>query len=60
MVGDAMLKEIACPQSDFSWHDPTLDWSLRETLNAKKRGQIKDMLKHKNTRTTSTPILWIV
>jgi type I restriction enzyme R subunit len=44
-LGDAVLKEIARQLTDFLRRNLSVDWSVRETVRAKMRGQIKLILK---------------
>jgi type I restriction enzyme R subunit len=44
-LGDNVLKEIACQLTDYLRKNLTVDWSVRDTVRAKIRGQIKLILK---------------
>lgn len=44
-LGDATLKEIARQLTDFLWRNLIVDWSVRESVRAKMRAQIKLILK---------------
>ncbi|MBI5330583.1 MAG: type I restriction endonuclease subunit R [Betaproteobacteria bacterium] len=45
ILGDAVLKEIARQLTDFLRRNLSVDWSVRETVRAKMRAQIKLILK---------------
>ena len=45
VLGDAVLKEIAHQLTDFLRRNLSVDWSVRETVRAKMRAQIKLILK---------------
>jgi type I restriction enzyme R subunit len=44
-LGDSVLKEIARQLTDYLRKNLTVDWSVRDTVRAKMRGQIKLILK---------------
>lgn len=45
VLGDSVLKEIARQLTDFLRKNLSVDWSVRETVRAKMRAQIKLILK---------------
>lgn len=45
VLGDSVLKEIARQLTDFLRSNLSVDWSVRDTVRAKMRGQIKLILK---------------
>ncbi|OGT20789.1 MAG: hypothetical protein A2522_08360 [Gallionellales bacterium RIFOXYD12_FULL_53_10] len=44
-LGDSVLKEIARQLTNFPRNNLSVDWSVRETVRAKMRAQIKLILK---------------